>query len=82
MLTAIGDFLAIIVTPLQQAGQLLTLNAAAAATYTGTGDYTVMTTWFAAIATPFIDATGSIFVGLGDIVMATSNFLVQLSDLM
>ena len=82
MLTAIGDFLAILVTPLQAAGTLLGLNAAAAASATQTGGYSVMTTWFAAMATPFIDATGPIMVGLGDIVMATSNFLVSLAGLM
>ena len=82
MLTAIGDFLAILVTPLDGVGQLLGLNAAAATAVAGTTESTMATSIFAVTLGPFVEATGAILVGLGDIVTATSSFLTSLAGLM
>jgi len=82
MLEKLGDFLAVLVVPLQEAGQLVGLNAAAAAQSLGTEDHSITYTIFLAAGGPFIDKTGPLMSATGDFVLALSQFLVSLTGLL
>ncbi len=82
MLESLGDFLAVLVEPLKEAGQLLALNASAAATNLGTTDKSLMYTWFMSMGGPFIDKTGDLMYATGDFVLALSQFFISLTELL
>jgi hypothetical protein len=82
MLVKLGDFLAVLVEPLKESGQLLALNATAASQTLGTEGDSIMYTWFLAMGGPFIDKTGDMLVATGDFTLAVSNFLISLAGLL
>ena len=82
MLEKLGDFLAVLVEPLQESGQLLALNATAVSQNLGTEGDSIMYTWFLAMGGPFIDKTGDLMYASGDFVLALSQFLVSLTGLL
>ena len=82
MLEQLGDFLAVLVVPFQQAGANMALNASAAAQTLGTDSNSIMYTWFIGMGGPFLDKGGNMLVATGDFVLAVSNFLIGLKGLL
>jgi len=82
MLQELGNFLAVLVVPFQQAGANMALNASAAAQTLGTDSNSIMYTWFIGMGGPFIDKSGDMLVATGDFVLSLSNFLISLTALL
>ena len=82
MLEELGQFLGVLVGPLQLSGANVALNATTAAQTLGTESNSLMYTWFIAMGGPFIDKSGDMLVATGDFVLSLSNFLISLTGLL
>jgi hypothetical protein len=82
MLGALGEFLATIVSPLNQMGQAIQMNAAAFSGYVGIEDKAMSTVAFAAFAGPWIEELGDIAVGAGTFLTSLVAFLDSIAGLL